>query len=215
MDKPKLTVLLVLVISAHAAAARAQALEISAGVGAARVDSGNDFWWGRGVSSPAVDGKLAFAFNDRFAVESFLTYGRRSFPASEYGPSVSGGDTQVAEGVYGILMRQRVMRGRSGLGVFVSYGLGGMYSRYAVPARQYFSGRTPITYPAYTSNETQGMWFPIGGMSVQQRITDHLAVRVDGQVTTFFGLPIGGRGSVGLVVPIGRTASATRRLESR
>jgi hypothetical protein len=100
--------------------------------------------------------------------------------------------------------------GGSGLGVFVNYGLGGMYSRYVIPQRQYLYGRTVITQPASTSSETQGMWFPVGGIGVQQRITDHLAVRVEGQVTTFFGLPIGGRGSVGLVVPIGQTSSSRR-----
>ena len=136
MNKPKLTVLLGLLISAQAATARAQAVEFSAGLGAARVESGNDFWWGRGVNSPEVDGKLGFAFNDRFAVESFLTYGRRSIPASEYSPLISGGDTQVTEGLYGVVLRQRVVGSGSGLGVFVNYGLGGMYSRQSVPARQ-------------------------------------------------------------------------------
>jgi hypothetical protein len=50
------------------------------------------------------------------------------------------------------------------------------------------------------------LWSPIGGFGVQQAIASHLAVRAEGQVVTFFGIPIGGRGSVGVVVPIGGRA---------
>jgi hypothetical protein len=206
MDKPKLTTLAALLISAIALPATAQTLEIGVGAGATRVESGSD-WWGRGLRSPALDGTIAVAFNDRFAIESFLTYGRRSVSVAEYGPLVAGGDTQITEGLYGVVVRQRVLgKPASSFHAFVNYGLGGMYSRQSVPARLYFNGRTAFALPAYTDNETQGMWFPIGGFGVQQAIASHLAVRAEGQVVTFFGIPIGGRGSVGLVVPLGGRA---------
>jgi hypothetical protein len=206
MNKPKLAALGLLLISALAVRAGAQTLEIGAGLGAARVEGASD-WWGRAVRSPALDGTIGFAFNDRFAIESFLTYGRRSVSVAEYAPLVAGGDTHITEGLYGVVVRQRVLGSpASGFHAFVSYGLGGMYSRQSVPARQYINGRTVMTLPAYTDNETQGLWSPIGGFGVQQAIASHLAVRAEGQVVTFFGIPIGGRGSVGVVVPIGGRA---------
>jgi hypothetical protein len=212
MMKPKLIGRVVLLVSALAVRAQAQTVELSVGVGGANVTSGSD-WWGRGVHSPAVDGKVGFAFNDRFAIESFVTYGHRSVPVAGYAPFVSGGDTQITEGLYGVVVRQRVV-GASGsrFHAFVSYGLGGVYSRESAPARQYQYGRTVVALPAYTNSQTQGMWFPVGGFAVQQEIASHLAIRAEGQVVTFFGIPIGGRGSVGLVVPIGgSSATASRR----
>lgn len=202
MDKPKLVSLGAVLILAIAVPAGAQTLEIGAGTGAARLESGD--WWGRVVRSPAVDGAIGFALSDRLAVEAFLTYGRRSISAAEYSPLIAGGDTQITEGLYGFVIRQRVLGGpESGFHAFVSYGLSGIYSRQSVPARQYLNGRTVVALPAYTYNETQGMWYPLGGFGVQRAIASHLAVRAEGQVVTFLGYPIGGRGSVGLVVPIG------------
>src|SRR5215471_1059660 len=202
MDKPKLVALGVLLILASAVAAGAQTLEIGAGIGGTRLESGD--WFGRVVRSPALDGAIGVALNDRFAVEAFLTYGRRSISAAEYSPLIAGGDTQITEGLYGFVIRQRVIgRPESGFHAFVSYGLSGIYSRQSVPERQYLVGRTVVALPAYAYNDTQGMWYPLGGFGVQQAIASHLAIRAEGQMVTFLGFPIGGRGSVGLVVPIG------------
>lgn len=202
MNKPKLTALAALLTTALAASASAQTVEIGVGIGGVRVDGSE--WWGRSVRSPGVDGSLTFPFNDRFAIESYVTYGRRTIPVTAYGPLVSGGDTDVTEGLYGVVVRQRVFHATNGFDLFVNYGLGGSYNRQSVPERQYLSGRTVVTLPASTSNQTEPLWLPVGGVAVQKQVAPHLAIRADGQVTTFFGVPIGGRGSVGLVVGIGR-----------
>ncbi len=88
MNKPKLTILLALILSASAASSQAQVVSLIGGIGGARLPAGGDFW-GDGVRGAAIDASVSVALNDRFALEPFVTYGRRAIPYND--PRVSGG----------------------------------------------------------------------------------------------------------------------------
>jgi hypothetical protein len=203
MTKRKLTTLFVVVISAAAAQARAQSVEVSAGLSALNMLNGSDFW-NSSIHGNGVDAKVSVGLGSRFAIEPFVTYGHRTIAASEYGPVIAGGDTERAEGVFGVVIHQKVAATmRPDFHVFLTYGLSGMYSREHAPARQLQYGRTVVNTPAFSNDETSGLWYPVAGVGVQKNLGSGLALRAEGQITTFFGIPAGARGSVGIVVPLG------------
>ena len=107
--------------------------------------------------------------------------------------------------MYGIVVHQR-LRSWSGPGFssYLSYGLNGTYFKLSNPERQFVYGpRNVYTQPASTIDQTDPMILPSVGFGIRKSLGSHLAVRADADVVTFFGAPIGGRGSVGIVVPIG------------
>jgi fructose-specific phosphotransferase system IIC component len=71
MNKPKLTAVLVLVVSAAAVRANAQAVGFSAGVGGTKLTEWSDFL-GTSIHSVALDGRVSVSLTDRFALEPGL-----------------------------------------------------------------------------------------------------------------------------------------------
>src|SRR5437762_11083305 len=63
--------------------AHAQPAEVGVGIGGVHVADGGDLW-GRGFHSADADARGSITLTDRFALESFVTYGRRSIPIPEY-----------------------------------------------------------------------------------------------------------------------------------
>jgi hypothetical protein len=152
----------------------------------------------------ALDARASVAMTDRFSIEPFVTYGRRSIPISQYASNAIGGDTVRTEGYYGVTIHQRLRSTtHSGFHAYLSYGLTGTYYKNDTPQRQFFYGRTVATQPASSQRSTQGMVFPSVGVGVRKTLGSHLAMRADADVVTFFGMPLGVRASVGVVVPIG------------
>jgi hypothetical protein len=205
MDKSKLVVVLTMVLSAAAARAEAQVAEVSLGVGGAQLTAGYETW-SINLHSPALDGRANVTLSDRFSVEPYVTYGRRSISVSEYGPNVAGGDTRRTEGLYGVVLHQRLRRTtRSGFHAYLSYGLNGAYFNETIPEHQFVNGRTVYhTQPARTRSDNEPMLFPSVGFGVRKSLGNHLAVRADADLVAFFVIPAGVRASVGLTVPLGR-----------
>jgi hypothetical protein len=58
--------------------------------------------------------------------------------------------------------------------------------------------------PARTENEVLPPVFGVIGGGVQRSIAEHLAVRAQIDMLTVLFIPVGVRGSVGVVVPLGR-----------
>jgi len=182
---------------------QAQPAEVGGGFGGVHVADGGDLW-GRGFHSADVDARGSVALSDRFAVESFVTYGRRSIPIPEYVHDVTGGDTLRVESLYGVMVRQRLRSTtRPGFHVFVSYGVAGAYAHDTTPPRQHFNGRNVVTLPGFSYEHNDGLLFPIAGVGVHKSLGDHLALRIESQAVTFVGLPVGVRVSAGVAVPIG------------
>jgi len=183
----------------------AQPAEVGAGIGGIHVADGGDLW-GRGFHSADVDARGSIALTDRFALESFVTYGRRSIPIPAYVHDLTGGDTVRVETLYGVVVRQRLRATtRPGFHVFISYGVAGTYAHDTTPPRQYFNGRSVVTLPGYDDAHNDGLLFPIAGVGVHKALGHHLALRVESQAVTFVGLPVGVRLSAGVAVPIGGT----------
>jgi hypothetical protein len=202
MNKSKLVVMLTLVLAAGRA--EAQVAEVSLGVGGANVSGGYESW-SFAVHSPALDARANVRLSDRFSIEPFVTYGRRSIPATAWAPYAVGADSQRTEGMYGVVVHQRLRSlSRSGFSAYLSYGLNGTYFKLSTPERQFVYGpRNIYTQPAYTIDQTDPMILPSVGFGVRKSLGNHLAVRADADMVTFFGAPVGGRASVGVVVPIG------------
>jgi len=185
--------------------AHAQPAEVGVGIGGVHVADGGDLW-GRGFHSADADARGSITLTDRFALESFVTYGRRSIPIPEYVHDVTGGDTVRVEGLYGVVVRQRLRSTtRPGFHVFISYGIGGGYARDTTPPRQYFNGRSVVALPGFSYTQNNGLLFPLAGVGVYKSLGEHLALRVESQAVTFVGMPIGVRLSAGVAVPIGGT----------
>jgi hypothetical protein len=203
MNKPKLTILLALILSASAASSQAQVVSLIGGIGGARLPAGGDFW-GDGVRGAAIDASVSVALNDRFALEPFVTYGRRAIPYND--PRVSGGPTQRTEGLWGVVVSQRLRATtREHFHAFITYGASGYYGHDAVPTRNYLINRNQtFTMPARTENEVLPPVFGVIGGGVQRSIAEHLAVRAQIDMLTVLFIPVGVRGSVGVVVPLGR-----------
>jgi len=204
MNKSKLVVALTVVLAAAAVRAEAQVAEVSLGVGGANVSGGYEAW-SFAVHSPALDARANVRLSDRFSIEPFVTYGRRSIPATAWAPYAVGADSQRTEGMYGVVVHQRLRSlSRSGFSSYLSYGLNGTYFKLSTPERQFVYGpRNIYTQPAYTLDQTDPMILPSVGFGIRKSLGDHLAVRADADMVTFFGMPVGGRASVGVVVPIG------------
>lgn len=204
MDQSKLVVLLTLALTAAAVRAQAQVAEVSVGVGGANLSAGYEMWT-LNLHSPALDARTNVRLNDRFSIEPYVTYGRRSISVSEYGSNVIGGDTQRTEGLYGVVLHQRLRSTtRSGFHAYLSYGLSGAYFKEAIPEHRFVSGRTVYhTAPAWTRSQNDAMLYPSVGFGVRKALGDHLAVRADADLVVFLVIPAGVRASVGVVVPFG------------
>ena len=203
MDKSKLVVVLTVVLAA-AARAEAEVAEVSLGVGGAQLTAGYETW-SINLHSPALDGRANVMLSDRFSIEPYVTYGHRSISVSQYGSNVTGGDTQRTEGLYGVVLHQRLRSTtRSGFHAYLSYGLNGAYFKETIPEHQFVRGRTVYyTQPALTRSDNEPMLFPSVGFGVRKSLGTHLAVRADADLLAFLVIPAGVRASVGLVVPIG------------
>jgi hypothetical protein len=204
MDKSKLVVVLTMVLGAAAARAEAQVVEVSLGVGGAQLTAGYETW-SVNLRSSALDGRANVTLSDRFSIEPYVTYGRRSIPVSAYGSNVIGGDTQRTEGLYGVVVHQRLRSTtRSGFHAYLSYGLSGAYFNETIPQHQFVNGRAVYyTQPARTRSDNGPMLLPSVGFGVRKSLGNHLAVRADADLLAFLVIPAGVRASVGLVVPIG------------
>ena len=204
MTKSKVLAAL-LICAAVCTRAAAQTAEVGGGVSGVFITSGGDFF-GRGLHSAALDARGSVALTDRFALESFVTYGRRSISVSAYGSNVIGGDTQRTEGLYGVVVHQRLRSTtRSGFHAYLSYGLNGAYFNETIPEHQFVNGRTVYyTQPARTRSDNQPMLFPSVGFGVRKSLGNHLAVRADADLVAFLAIPAGVRASVSLAVPLGR-----------
>ena len=102
---------------------------------------------------------MNLTLTDRFSVEPFVTYGRRSSPAFDSAAAVV--ETQRTEGMYGVVVHQRLRSTtRSGFHAYLSYGLNGMHYK--------------VTSPA-TRSQTVGMLFPSVGFGIRKSLGDHLA----------------------------------------
>ena len=204
MDTSKLVVLITLVLGTAAVRAEAQVAEVSVGVGGAQLSGGYETW-SFYVHSPALDARANVRLSDRFSIEPFVTYGHRSIPATAYASYAIGGDTQRTEGMYGVVVHQRLRSTtRSSFHAYLSYGLNGIYYKESSPERQFVYGpRTVYTQPAWSRSQTDPMLLPSVGFGVRKSLGDHLAVRADADLVAFFVLPVGVRASVGVVVPFG------------
>jgi len=190
----------------------AQTAEIGGGVGGAHVISGGGDFYGRGLGSVTVDAHGSIPLSDRFGLEPFVTYGRRSIAPPAAAGTVVGGDTQRTEGLYGVVVTQR-LRGltRPGFHVFLSYGVAGMYGHDRTPPRQYISGRSVYNAPGFDYSEKNGLPFPVAGIGVHKSLGEHLALRIESQAITFLTIPVGVRVSAGVAVALGRTSPSSRR----
>jgi hypothetical protein len=206
MDKSKLVAALTLAVAAAAARADAQVADVSVGIGGVTFDASYETW-ATSVHSPALDARANVRLGNRFSVEPFITYGHRTIPVSEYRyqPLMVGGDTHRTEGLYGVVLHQRLGgQTHSGFQAYLTYGMNGTYYKEAAPERQYIYGpRTVTTVPAQTSSQTDAMIFPSVGFGIREPLGDHLALRADADMV-FFIIPAGVRASVGLVIPFGR-----------
>lgn len=204
MNKSKLVVVLTLALGGAAVRAEAQVADVSIGVGGVNVSGGYESW-SFTVHSPALDARANVRVSERFSIEPFVTYGRRSIPANAWAPYAVGADTQRTEGMYGVVVHQRLRSlSRPGFHAHLSYGLNGTYFKESAPERQFVYGpRNISTQPAWTRNQTDPMLLPSVGFGIRKSLGDHFAVRADGDLVTFFGAPIGGRASIGIVVPFG------------
>jgi hypothetical protein len=204
MDKSKLVVVLTVVLGATAARAEAQVAEVSLGAGGAQLTAGYETW-SINVHSPALEGRANVRLTGRFSIEPYVSYGRRSIAVSQYGSNVIGGDTQRTDGLYGIVLQQRLRRTtRSRFHADLSYGLNGTYFNETIPEHQFINGRTVYhTQPAQTRSDNEPMLFPSVGFGVRKSLGNHLAVRADADVVAFFVMPAGVRASVGLTLPLG------------
>ena len=204
MDKSKLVVVLTLALAGAAVGAEAQIAEVSIGAGGAQLSGGYESW-SFNVHSPALDARANVRLTDRFSIEPYVTYGRRTIAATEYASYAIGGDTQRTEGMYGVVVHQRLRSTtRSGFHAYLSYGLNGTYFTESSPERQFvYSARNIYTQPAWSRSQTDPMLLPSVGFGVRKSIGDHLAVRADADLVAFFVMPVGVRASVGVVVPFG------------
>lgn len=204
MDKPKLVVVLTLALAAAAGRAEAQVADVSLGIGGVAMDASYETW-STSLHSPALDARANVRLSDRFSIEPYITYGRRTIAVREYSQFAIGGDTQRTEGLYGVVLHQRLSNlTHSGFHAYLSYGLSGAYYKEAVPERLYVYGpRTVTTTPAYTRTQTDPMIYPSVGFGVRKSLGDHIAIRADADAIAFFIFPAGVRASVGLVVPFG------------
>ena len=210
MTKSKVLAAL-LICAAACTRAPAQTAEVGGGVSGVFITSGGDFF-GRGLHSAAIDARGSVALTDRFALESFVTYGRRSIPVPEYQGTIIGGDTQRIEGLYGVVIRQRLRATtRPGFHMFVSYGIGGLYGHETTPPRQYISGRSVYNAPGFSHTQHDAFLFPMAGVGVHKSIGDHLAFRAETQLVTFLSIPAGVRVSAGVVVPLGGASTSPGR----
>ena len=207
MNKSKLVVVLTLALAVAAARAEAQVADVSLGIGGVTFDASYETW-AMSVHSPALDARANVRLTDRFSIEPFITYGQRTIPVSEYRyqPLMVGGDTHRTEGLYGVVVHQRLGGlSHSGFQAYLSYGMNGAYYKESVPERQYIYGpRTVTTVQAHAYSQTDPMIFPSVGFGIRKSFGEHLAVRADADMLVFFIVPTGARASVGLVVPIGR-----------
>ena len=210
MTKSKIFVAL-LMCAAVCTRAEAQLAEVGGGVSGVFLRGGGDFW-GAGLQSAGIDARGSVSLSDRFALETFVTYGRRSIPVHESEWTVTGGDTQRVEGLYGIVVRQRLRAiTRPGFHMFVSYGLGGVYAHETTPARQYKNGRFVFDVPGFSYTEHDGFLFPMVGVGVHKSVGEHLAIRVEAQLVTFLSIPAGVRVSAGVAVPLGGQSTSPSR----
>jgi hypothetical protein len=199
----RLTLTTTLVLTILAGHARAQPVEVFGGVTGVFLRDAGDFW-GTGLRSVGVEARSDLPVSERFALEPFITFGRRSLPLNAYGATVRGGDTERVEAVYGMVVRQ-VLRStqRPGFEAFVTYGVSGFYSRDSAPPRQFVDGRTVVEQPAWSHSRNASLPFPTVGVGVQKTLGARAAIRFDTQMTTFLWIPVGARASVGITVPFG------------
>jgi len=206
MAKSKVFALL-LVCAGICTRAHAQPVEVGGGIGGTSMIGGGGDFYGRGVQSTQFDARGAVRLSDRFGVEPFVTYGRRGIaPARDAITTVVGGDTDRTEGLYGVVVSQR-LRGltRPGFNVFLTYGIAGLYAHDRIPARQYITGRSVYNTPAIDYSENDGFVFPVAGIGIRKSLGDHLALRVETQLITWLTVPVGARVSAGVAVPLGGT----------
>ena len=187
--------------------AHAQPVEVGGAVGGTYMIGGGGDFYGRGVESAQFEGRGAIRLSDRFGVEPFVTYGRRAIaPTPDATSTITGGDTDRTEGLYGVVVSQR-LRGltRPGFHVFLTYGVAGLYAHDRIPARQYTNGRGVYNLPATDYSENDAFMFPLAGIGFRKTLGDRLALRAETQLVTWLTVPVGIRASVGVAVPLGGT----------
>jgi hypothetical protein len=132
------------------------------------------------LAGPALDLRVTLPLTPRFAFEATATV---------------AGDTTASvrqtAGLYTLQIRQRIARASTGRSqVFVTYGGTGNYSR--------------VSGPHYAYNATDPPVFTTAGVSFQQTLGRHVAVRFDAQAITLLYLPLAARVSAGLSIPLRR-----------
>jgi hypothetical protein len=201
-----------LVVFVGGRAAAQSSPEIGGGLAFADLVNGGDFW-GEGLQHVGAAIHATLPFSQRFALEVSTTLGRRALYPSRYGGAiVEGGDVHRTEGLFAIVVRQRLSSTRPGLHAFATYGLAGFFGTTSSGAiRETYPNGRVYSYPASTYSRTVGPGFPIVGGGFQKELTPHLALRADAQVLFFLFIPAGFRTSASMVVPIGRFRTSRTR----
>jgi hypothetical protein len=186
MSNPRRVIVGLLLMSATATGARAQALqhvEVGAGVGAAVS------WWGSPVGGG--DARVTVPLNERFAVEGLIAF------------LATRGDWTA--GIYGIQVKQRLRRSeRPASHAFVSYGLVGGFARYHENEYRYTQPNgSLVIVPAHTDTYVSPPFIGFIGGGVQHAVARRLAVRVEAQAVMPLFVPVGVRVAAGVSVPLG------------
>jgi hypothetical protein len=194
-----------LLLAALPAVAAAQAYEVKLGVGASpSVLRRDDEMWGRGTRGVGIDGRIQMRVSQRFAIEPFVSVGRRSIATESLAATVTGGNTTRTEGLYGAIVQQRLLRLSSPtLVTFITYGLAGTFERESSPALHYSGPGLTVDVPASTSSRLDGPVLIAYGGGIEKSLRTHLALRTAAEVISFFGYSVGVRGTVGLVYSLG------------
>jgi hypothetical protein len=148
------------------------------------------------LTFPAIGGDLrltaSFPVSERHSIEVF---------GGPFSGSASDADTKV-KAFYGVQVRQTLpSHSRAGAEAFITYGAVGAV--YAYTETTCFPGKCV----KHTENQTLPPLIGLVGGGVQYTIAPRLAVRVEAAGLVAFVIPIGGRISVGVTVPIGTAYS--------
>jgi hypothetical protein len=171
-------VLMIAVLCGLPAVSQAQPVDVGVTIGAGTTNAlGSDFGSSFGTRGLVTGAHVTLPINERFAIQPLVTYGRST---------------------------ERFHTARPTLQAFMTYGLAAGWERDEVAPMTYFNGRTNQTIPGYTSHDFAEIPISLFGGGVRQAVGRHLAIRAEAQVSGFFIIPIGIRGSIGLAVALGK-----------
>jgi hypothetical protein len=197
-------VLMIAVLCGLPAVSQAQPVDVGVTIGAGTTNAlGSDFGSSFGTRGLVTGAHVTLPINERFAIQPLVTYGR-STEAPYPGPGLTGGERDHRDLLVGVVVEQRFHTARPTLQAFMTYGLAAGWERDEVAPMTYFNGRTNQTIPGYTSHDFAEIPISLFGGGIRQAVGRHLAIRAEAQVSGFFIIPIGIRGSIGLAVALGK-----------